>query len=177
MTLVLTALGYIFGTWNERNHYRSILKREKRFLTLPATTSSEPMGELGNITKVVLAQGGVVISIDYFKRILAGFRSFFGGEVRSYETLIERARREAILRLKEQAKSLGAHQVFNIKFETSSISKNARGGIGSIEVLAYGTALIALKSTAQNTNMMGNMAGNMAGNMTDNADNKMIKSH
>ena len=44
--------------------------------------------------------------------------------------------------MKEQAQSIGADKVFNIKFETASISKSAKGAIGSIEVLAYGTAFV-----------------------------------
>ena len=65
-----------------------------------------------------------------------------GGRVTSYENLIDRARREAVLRMKEKAKTLGANYVFNVKMETSSISKGKRESIGSVEVLAYGTAVI-----------------------------------
>ena len=68
-------------------------------------------------------------------------RSIVGGRVSSYESLIDRARREAILRMKEQAATLDANYVFNVKMETSSISKGRRNSIGSVEVLAYGTAI------------------------------------
>ena len=68
-------------------------------------------------------------------------RAIIGGRVSSYETLIDRARREAILRMKEQAAAKGANYVFNVKMETSSISKGQRDSIGSVEVLAYGTAI------------------------------------
>lgn len=139
MTLVLTVLGYIVGGYSERKHYRSIIQREKRFLALPTITNSEPMGIQGNIRKVVLAQGNVVISIDYFKRILAGLRNFFGGEVQAYETLLDRARREAVLRLKEGCP--GADQIINLRIETASISKGERNTVGSVELFAYGTAI------------------------------------
>jgi uncharacterized protein YbjQ (UPF0145 family) len=46
-----------------------------------------------------------------------------------------------VLRMKQQAQSLGADQVINVKFETSSISKGAQGNLGSIEVLVYGSAI------------------------------------
>jgi uncharacterized protein YbjQ (UPF0145 family) len=69
-------------------------------------------------------------------------RSIVGGRVTAYETLLDRARREAILRMKQEAKAMNADRIFNIKLETASISKNASGNIGSVEVLAYGTALI-----------------------------------
>ena len=58
----------------------------------------------------------------------------------AYETLIDRARREAILRMKEDCPQ--ASQIINVRIETASISQNAsKGTIGSVEVLAYGTAL------------------------------------
>ena len=79
--------------------------------------------------------------IDYFKKVVAGLRNIFGGRVSAYETLIERARREALLRMKEEAKLKGAESIFNVKLETASISKNAGGQIGSVEVYAYGTAI------------------------------------
>ena len=47
-----------------------------------------------------------------------------------------------MLRLQEQGFKLGAINIKNVRYETSSISQNARGNIGSIEVLAYGTAIV-----------------------------------
>ncbi len=69
----------------------------------------------------------------------------------SYESLIDRARREAVLRMKQEAKRLNADYVFNIKMETSSISKGSENSIGSVEVLAYGTAIIIEKDSAKQT--------------------------
>jgi uncharacterized protein YbjQ (UPF0145 family) len=86
-----------------------------------------------------LVNGSVVISIDYFKKFVASLMNFFGGRVSTYETLIDRARREAILRMKEDAGD--ASEIINVRIETSSISKNASDNIGAVEVLAYGTAI------------------------------------
>ena len=88
-----------------------------------------------------LVHGNVVISSDYFKMFVASLRKLVGGRLRSYESLLDRGRREAVLRMKQQAQSLGANQVINVKFETSSISKGAQGNLGSIEVLVYGSAI------------------------------------
>jgi len=79
--------------------------------------------------------------VDFFKRFLSSLRNLIGGRVRAYETLLDRARREAILRMKEEAIAHGAHMIFNLKVETSSIHKGRRNAVGSVEVLAYGTAL------------------------------------
>ena len=71
---------------------------------------------------------------------LANLRKIFGGRLGAYETLLERARREAILRLKEQ--SAGAHLIVNLRLETCTIARTkGRQGIGAVEVLAYGTAV------------------------------------
>ena len=85
--------------------------------------------------------GSAVISIDYFKRILAALRNIFGGEVAVYESLLDRARREALLRMKYQVPN--AHAIVNVRIETSAIgnSANRKNGLGSVEALAYGTAI------------------------------------
>jgi len=137
--VILVSCGYVFGKIAEKRHYKSIINRERKFLTLPAVSGKHPVGEVPPIKSAQLVQGSVVISVDYFKRMLAGLRNFFGGTVRSYETLLDRARREALLRLKESCP--GARQIINLRIETSSISKGGKNRIGSVEVLAYGTAL------------------------------------
>jgi len=137
--LALVVLGYWSGTIIERKHYKAIKAREQEFLKLPAVTFEKTLGEKANIEQARLVTGSVVISIDYFKRFLAGLRNLFGGEVTTYESLVDRARREAVLRMKEMAK--GADIIINLRIETSSISRNANKSLGSIEALAYGTAL------------------------------------
>ena len=139
--LTLLILGYVFGQFAEKMHYRSILRREAslhRILIIPTKFPPEDAATGGSR----LVTGSVVISVDYFKRFVAGLRSLIGGRIKSYESLLDRGRREAILRMKDQARRKGANMVINVKFETSSISKGAKDRIGSIEVLAYGTALI-----------------------------------
>ena len=139
--LVLLAMGYGFGRFAEARHYKSIISREKILNALPAIASRFPP-IAAQPCESTLVSGSVVISVDYFKRFVFGLRNLVGGRVTAYETLIDRARREAMLRMKQQAKQLGAQQVFNIKFETSSISKGRRQQVGAVEVLAYGTAII-----------------------------------
>lgn len=141
LVLVLLAVGYTFGTIAERRHYRSILRREDelRDLVVVAAKTVPPMSPAPETS---LVKGSVVVSVDYFKRMLAALHKIFGGRVRSYESLIDRARREALLRMQAQARRLGAQMVFNVRMETSAISQGSRGGVGSVEVLAYGTAII-----------------------------------
>lgn len=141
--IILLAMGYGFGRYAESNHYKSIIKREKQLNNIPAIATRIPPIRRQDLNSQLVA-GNVVISIDYFKRFIAGLRNIFGGRVTAYETLLDRARREAILRMKEEAQKLNAEFVFNIKLETSSIHKGRGNSIGSVEVLAYGTALYPL---------------------------------
>ena len=138
--LVLIAVGYIAGTLAEKRHYRSIRKRENAFLNLPAVTMKGVDYPAEKVKSAQMVYGSAVISIDYFKRMLAGLRNIFGGTVKSYETLIDRARREALLRMKEMAG--GATVIVNVRIETSTIGKRANNkGVGCLEAMAYGTAL------------------------------------
>lgn len=137
--IVLLSLGYGFGRYAEKKHYKSIIQREKELNSIPAIASRIPPVGRPDLTNQLVA-GNVVISVDYFKQFIAGLKNLLGGRVTSYESLLDRARREAILRMKEEAKNLNAEFVFNVKLETSSIHKGRGNGIGSVEVLAYGTA-------------------------------------
>ncbi len=141
--LALMALGYGFGRYAERTHYKSIIAREKQLQTLPVVASKVTPKISG--MDCALVSGNVVISVDYFKRFLAMLRNIFGGRVTAYETLLDRARREAVLRMKAEAKTLGAQLIFNVKMETSSIYKGQQNSVGSVEILAYGTAIIPQK--------------------------------
>jgi uncharacterized protein YbjQ (UPF0145 family) len=139
--VLLIAVGYWAGRYAEKKHYRSIVRREKKFLRLSAVTTRNAVDQTKEILSSALVSGNVVISIDYFKRILAGLRNVFGGNVVSYETLIDRGRREAILRMKEQTPD--ADIILNTRIETSVIgaTANQKNAVGSIEVFAYGTAI------------------------------------
>ncbi len=139
ITLVLISLGYFFGRHAEKKHYRHIIEREELMNALPAMASRFP--PVGEKFEQTLVSGNVVIANDYFKTFAAGLRNLFGGKVSSYETLLDRARREAVLRMKEEAQALQADYVFNVKYETTSISKGKNNRLPMIEVFAYGTAL------------------------------------
>ncbi len=140
--LSLMVLGYLAGSWAERRHYRSIAQREAQWIHLPAVTLPQAGIAPGTVDHAHLVSGSAVISIDYFKRFLAGLRNLFGGTVRSYETLIDRARREAVLRMKADA--VGAAAIVNVRIETSTIGGHGKRGNKSttcLEAVAYGTAL------------------------------------
>lgn len=142
ITLSLLALGYGAGTYLEKRHYASIHERERATLRMPVVTfASLPEGWLP--TRAALATGSVVISLDYFKRFLASLRNIFGGRVSAYETLLDRARREAVLRMKEDAIARGYDAIVNVRIETSRLASARADGKGTagVEILAFGTAI------------------------------------
>ncbi|MBL4622269.1 MAG: heavy metal-binding domain-containing protein [Immundisolibacteraceae bacterium] len=139
--LVLISVGYFFGQRSEAKHFRSIRARELELMGLITHNGKHPLGvdQLGTVTESRLVYGSVVISVDYFKGVVAGLRMLVGGNLGTYETLVDRARREAVLRLKESCTD--AAQIINLRIETSAISKGNQNQVGSVEVLAYATAI------------------------------------
>lgn len=139
LPVILFFLAWLVGSKIESSHLAAIRQREAELLKLPAVPIRTP--ETGrSIAEARLVTGSVVVSSDYFKRVLAGLRKIFGGRLRSYESLMDRARREAVLRMKEQWPQADA--ILNVRLETSTISQTQTDrGVGAFEVLAYGTAI------------------------------------
>ena len=140
--LVLLTLGFFVGKAVERAHLRSLRLREIRWRKLAVSTLRMPPRDW-RIARAGLVDGSVVISIDHWKRLLAGLRALFGGRIRAYETLLERARREALVRMKEAADAQGFHGIIGVRFETARLAGASRDGSGTagLEILAFGTGL------------------------------------
>lgn len=136
---ILVSLGYFFGNRAEKKHFESLKKRELIMNQLPAMASRMPPQD-GKYDQI-LVSGNAVIANDYFKMFVAGLRNLIGGKVSSYESLLDRARREALLRMKDEAAKLDADFVFNVKYETANISGQGSKKPPIIEAHAYGTAL------------------------------------
>ena len=138
--LILLVGGLIIGTWLERRHFASIRAREATFAHFPAvpTKSLEADRVVAEARLVVCS---TVVSLDYCKRFLAKLRNIFGGRIRSYESLLDRAKRETILRLKESAPDF--HLIVNLRIDTSNIVSvhHRKKSMGAVEVLASGTAI------------------------------------
>ena len=134
----LILIGYTAGKWLEDRHYKSIREREMKFLQRPTITIKTIPGNQ-SVQQASMAIGAVVVSVDYFKRFLATIRMIFGGEVSSYASLIDRGKREAILRMKESCPN--ADLYLNFRLQTAAISQGRRNKIGSIEFVAYSTAI------------------------------------
>jgi uncharacterized protein YbjQ (UPF0145 family) len=82
-----------------------------------------------------MVSGSVVRSKHFGSDFMAGMKNLVGGELKGYTKLLEETRDEAIERMIQQAKSLGANAVVNVRFSTSSVAQ------GAAELYVYGTAL------------------------------------
>ncbi len=140
--LLILLLAYFLGSYIERRHFRKIRERESALHGYPIMTF-EDTPDTWRVGSSTLVSGSVVVSLDYFKRVIAGLRASVGGRIKTYEPLLDRARREALLRMAESAKGSGYDAVVNVRLETSRLA-NSRGngnGTAGVEMLAFGTAL------------------------------------
>jgi uncharacterized protein YbjQ (UPF0145 family) len=135
----LIVIAYFTGSWIERRHFRRIIKREGELGDILAFAIRRAPKDLA-LSEPKLVCGSAVISVDYFKKFAAGLRGLIGGRMGTYESLFERARREAMVRMKDDARQHGGNIVLNVKLDTSRIYAGGRRGTVSVEAVAYGTA-------------------------------------
>jgi uncharacterized protein YbjQ (UPF0145 family) len=83
-----------------------------------------------------LVQGSSVRAKHIGRDLMAGLKNIFGGELKGYTELLQESREEALSRMQEQARSIGANAVLNVRFSTSTIAQ------GAAELFAYGTAVV-----------------------------------
>lgn len=142
LVVCLISLGWAVGSWAERRHLASLAEREQQngaFLvtqlkTFPAFDPGGPVPQL------IVAEA--VIATDYFKSFMATIRRLFGGELRSYQSLLDRARRESTQRIIEHARGLGYNAICNLRMETADVGGNnsTRKGAVMVAILASATA-------------------------------------
>lgn len=133
--LVLFGVGLLFGTLAARRHERDLARRENALDGFLLTNLGRPAGSRGE-----LVSGSTVIAYDFFRRIAVVLKNLIGGRFRMHEAMMRRARREAVLRMAEDARARGASSVHNIRLVSSNLGAND-SALGGCEVMAYGTAV------------------------------------
>lgn len=137
--IVLFVVGWFFGARHERQHLARLLIAEKELAHIVVSTERfyQPKMAMGSEGELVL--GSVVIAQDYFKMVIARVMSLFGLNLTTYETLLDRARREAVVRMRTQAQEKGYNHIYGLRLEVSNINQ-----LGSmVEAIAYGTAVVS----------------------------------
>ncbi|GAB4287913.1 MAG: YbjQ family protein [Ignavibacteriaceae bacterium] len=99
------------------------------------TSSTIPGKEIKKSFGVV--RGNTIRARHVGKDILALFKNILGGEIQEYTKLMAESRDQAIDRMIEEARSLGANAIVDLRFSTSYIMASAA------EILVYGTAVYA----------------------------------
>ncbi|MBP6114560.1 MAG: YbjQ family protein [Acinetobacter sp.] len=93
--------------------------------------------------------GSTVRSKHVGRDFMAGLKNIVGGELKGYTELLEESRQEAMDRMIQKAKAMGANAVVGIRFSTSNIAQ------GASELFVYGTAVqvVANSATHQSTSL------------------------
>ncbi|NOY74438.1 MAG: YbjQ family protein [Kiritimatiellaeota bacterium] len=139
---VLIPFGFICGRFSEKKHLRSLEERESAISGF-LVTDLKTFPKISSTSKTPeMLIGEVTIATDYFKTFAGSLKNFFGGEMRGFESLKTRARREAILRILEQAKAKGFNAVCNLRQETADIggSTLSKKSAITVSILASATA-------------------------------------
>lgn len=83
-----------------------------------------------------LVNGSTVRAKHVGRDLMAGLKNIVGGELKGYTELLSESREEAINRMRQQAQSIGANAILNVRFSTSSVAQ------GAAEIYVYGTAVV-----------------------------------
>lgn len=135
-------LTYITGSIIEKKHFKKIKQREIALIRKPIVSYGvKKWTSKKKVKSAELVTGEVVISGDYFKNFVAALKNFFGGRLTTFESVLDRGRREAILRMREKAK--GANLIVNTRIESVMLNDiySGQGGVPQCAIIAYGTAI------------------------------------
>lgn len=121
-------VGWLAGHLAETKHERSLSEREKALKDIETTDMRNPPGFANAEGPCALVSGEAVVASDTFKSWLFGFKNILGGESKTFTRLFERARREALVRMKTRARELGCNAVCNVRYDSADIGGNAASG-------------------------------------------------
>lgn len=137
--LTILVVTFFTGSWIEKRHFDRIRAREQALPKTPVIQCTRQTS-MPNVARTEMVYGSTVVGADFFKNTLAGLVSLFGGNIATIESVTERGRREALIRLKQQAPD--ADFFANIRYETASLNAvSMKKGLPQVEFLAYGTAI------------------------------------
>ncbi len=142
--ILLFAAGWFFGSRHERQHLAQLRVSEQALSHIIVSSERFYRPKLAADSEGELVLGSVVIAQDYFKMIIARVLSLFGKNLTTYETLLDRARREAVVRMRTDAEAKGYTHIYGLRMEVTNINQ-----LGSmVEAIAYGTAVTDADKTS-----------------------------
>ncbi|MBU6376665.1 MAG: heavy metal-binding domain-containing protein [Bdellovibrionales bacterium] len=131
-------IAHFYGKAAEARHYSKIRQAEQKYLHVPVLSMRSLPASAVSCTVV---SASVCISDDFFKRVLARWKNILGGRLTSYESLLDRARREATNRLKQSTIEKGYLGVIDFHLETVELfDEGHKSSLNTVQVVARGTA-------------------------------------
>lgn len=133
--LGIGALGWLVATLLERRHNAQMTEREKLLADVRVSTTRKagPLAKEG-----IMISGSVVIAHDFFRTLIIAFRKLIGGNIKPYERLVNRGRREAFIRMREEALLRGFDEVINVRFGSALVAGRF---LSAVEMVVYGTGI------------------------------------
>ncbi len=128
---------WIFGNIYQKKKQEELGARVQAFGTDNLSTLKTPPGQ---VSASGLLSANIIMSVSWWQKLLGGIKTVFGGQVETWDGILAWARREAMQRLREQARARGYDNVINVRLETSEI-QSSKGRNTAIEILAYGTGI------------------------------------
>lgn len=142
--ILLFVAGWFFGSRHERQHLAQLRVIEQELGHIIVSSERFYRPKLATDSEGELVLGSVVIAQDYFKMIIARVLSLFGKNLTTYETLLDRARREAVVRMRTEANAKGYTHIYGVRLEVTNINQ-----LGSmVEAIAYGTAVVSIDTAS-----------------------------
>ena len=142
LTALLLVVTFFIGQKGERDHFEDLRRREARLRSMPVTTFETLPPDWTPITSGIVT-GSVVMSADYFKQFVAGFKKFFGGRLTVLKRLISGPPLLAVASNPQRTLFMKHSSLINVRIEGSRINRSGtqKEGVVAVEMLAYGTGI------------------------------------
>ena len=146
LSLLFPFLSWAIGRWYQDCLMSALLLNEKQqgnMLQSDQHLSTQSLMTTMAAESSTLLHVSICVGPSMGQIFFMWFKSIFGGRLHSYDVVLDYGRREALLRLNQQAKNLGCSSVVNIRIETSTVSfaKNDKSNTSSVEFLAFATGI------------------------------------
>lgn len=132
---VLATFGWLIATLLERKHLKYLVKKEQEFSKINVNNLKVVASQSDSQSAFLM--GSVVMAHDYFRGFFIMLQKLLGGNISAYERITQRGRREALIRLQQNALQQGFNKVINVRFDSTKVANH----ITAIEIIAYGTGI------------------------------------
>lgn len=125
ISVIAILVGLFVGKAVEKKHLANLAQREAELGDMQVNTFRQPLNISAEPHTPTLVCGDAVIASDAFKSWASSLRNLFGGEAKNFGLLYQRSRREATLRMLEEARRQGFNAVCNLRYDSVDIGGNA----------------------------------------------------